>query len=108
MLDPLADLRARFAVRTIERVGALRTAVEQVAVHPSALAQIVDLAHQLAGSAGTFGHPLLSQAAATLEAVARQRCDSPAPPDAGVLKQHLSQIESCAATLAAPSRLSMA
>lgn len=101
MLDPLADLRARFAARTIERVGALRTAIECVTIDPDALARIVNLAHQLAGSAGTFGHAPLSQKAATLEAIARQRCNSSAPPDRDVLEQALSEIESRTATLAA-------
>jgi HPt (histidine-containing phosphotransfer) domain-containing protein len=104
MLDPLADLRARFAARTIERVGALRTAIERVAVDHDALARIVELAHQLAGSAGTFGHTDLSRAAATLEAIARQRCSSSALTDRDTLERALSEIESCAARLASPSR----
>jgi len=108
MLDPLADLRARFAARTIERVAALRTAIERVGVDPDAPARIVDLAHQLAGSAGTFGHPALSEAAATLEAIARRQCGCAAAPDGDVLKQPWSKIESCSANLADSSRSSIA
>lgn len=108
MLDPLADLRARFAARTMERIAALRRTIEQLPSDPGAPAKIVDLAHQLAGSAGTFGYPALSQAAATLEAIARRQCGSSTPPSSDMLEQPLSEIESCTATLAASSRPSIA
>ena len=98
MIDPLADLRARFTTRTMERVAALRVAIERVAVDSDASAQIVDLAHQIAGSAGTFGHAALSQAAATLEAIARQRCSSSPQTDRELLRQTFLEIELCTPT----------
>lgn len=108
MIDPLAELRARFVARTIKRVAALRTAIERVAVDADAPAQIVDLAHQLAGSAGTFGYTALSHAAATLEVIARQRCSSSAHGGTELLGQTFSEIESCTLTLTTPSPPAMA
>jgi HPt (histidine-containing phosphotransfer) domain-containing protein len=106
MLDPLADLRARFVARTRERVAALGRAIEHIAADPGAPATIVDLTHQLAGSAGTFGYTALSEAAATLEGVARQRCSPTARPDGKTLEEAFSRIESCTASLAVPPRTS--
>lgn len=83
--DPLLDLRTRFVERCRERVASLRGLVDtgaaaNVAPSPSAGAGTADptparaiarLAHQLAGAAGTFGYPAMSEAAAALEERAR-------------------------------------
>lgn len=62
--DPLADLRRRFVDRARQRIAALGDAI--VSDQPDSEA-IAALAHQLAGSAGTFGYAKLSRAAAALE-----------------------------------------
>ncbi len=76
--DPLADLRARWIARSRERVANLRTIVDALVAmdgsttdDSAALDAIARIAHQLAGSAGTFGYGGLSEAAATLEDHAR-------------------------------------
>ncbi|MCB1993683.1 MAG: Hpt domain-containing protein [Geminicoccaceae bacterium] len=72
--DPLAELRARFAARTQERLAAILDLVAGWRAG-TANAQLDELrreAHQLAGSAGTFGFAALAEAAASLEAVAEQ------------------------------------
>lgn len=72
--DPLTELRARFAARTQERLAnihALATDWQNM----RASGQLDELrreAHQLAGSAGTFGFLDLAEAAASLEAAAEQ------------------------------------
>jgi HPt (histidine-containing phosphotransfer) domain-containing protein len=78
-IDPLADLRARWIARSRERVANLRTIVDDLVAmgngatnESAALESIARLAHQLAGSAGTFGYCRLSEAAATLEDHARK------------------------------------
>lgn len=70
----MAELRARFAARTQERLAAIHELVAGWRAG-SANEYLDDLrrhAHQLAGSAGTFGFVALAEAAASLEAVAEQ------------------------------------
>lgn len=93
MLDPLADLRTRFAARTLERIEALRGAIDRVGVDAEAPARIVELAHQLAGSAGTFGYAALSQAAASLEAVARLQRNGEEPANGDLLLQPFASLQ---------------
>jgi HPt (histidine-containing phosphotransfer) domain-containing protein len=93
MLDPLADLRARFAKRTLERIDALHDAIDRVGTDAEAPARIVELAHQLAGSAGTFGYAALSQAAASLEALARLQNKGEQPANADLLLQPFASIQ---------------
>jgi chemotaxis protein histidine kinase CheA len=83
--DPLADLRARWIARSRERVVNLRTIVDALVAmdgsttaDSAALDAIARIAHQLAGSAGTFGYAGLSEAAATLEDHARAISDNAA------------------------------
>lgn len=63
-LDPLADLRHRFVERSRMRIAALADAL---AGDEPDLVSMASLAHQLAGSAGTFGYAALGRAAAALE-----------------------------------------
>lgn len=72
--DPLAELRARFAARTQERLANIHELVAewQAGTANGKLDELRRAAHQLAGSAGTFGFVALAQAAASLEAVAEQ------------------------------------
>ena len=67
-VDPLADLRRRFVDRSRLRIAALDAAL---ADDEPSVETIAPLAHQLAGSAGTFGYAALSRAAATLEDAVR-------------------------------------
>jgi HPt (histidine-containing phosphotransfer) domain-containing protein len=90
-LDPLADLRSRFIERSLQRVAMLRAAL--AGDRPS-VATIAPLAHQLAGSAGTFGYAALGRAAATLEDVARAAGSTGAPLDVALIRPHLLALES--------------
>ncbi len=76
--DPLAELRARFAARTRERVAAMQALVAgwRAGRASGPLDDLRRQAHQLAGSAGTFGFAALAEAAASLEAAA-ERDDPP-------------------------------
>jgi HPt (histidine-containing phosphotransfer) domain-containing protein len=87
--DPLADLRVRFLSRTRERLLTLR---EAIAAEPPALTVIGELAHQLAGSAGTFGYAALGRAAASLDSQAKA-VGSAAVPDRAPLRAQLATIE---------------
>jgi HPt (histidine-containing phosphotransfer) domain-containing protein len=89
-LDPLADLRGRFIERSLQRVAMLRAAL--AGDRPS-VAMIAPLAHQLAGSAGTFGYAALGRAAATLEDVARAAGSTGAPLDVALIRPHLLALE---------------
>jgi HPt (histidine-containing phosphotransfer) domain-containing protein len=88
--DPLAELRGRFFERSRQRVATLRAAL--AADRPS-VATIAPLAHQLAGSAGTFGYAALGRAAATLEDVARAAGSPGAPLDVALIRPHLLALE---------------
>ena len=72
--DPLAELRSRFAARTQERLAAIHELVAEwrAGAASGQLDELRRAAHQLAGSAGTFGFAALAEAAASLEAVAEQ------------------------------------
>lgn len=72
--DPLTELRARFAARTQERLASIHTLATEWRL-TRAGGQLDELrreAHQLAGSAGTFGFLDLAVAAASLEVAAEQ------------------------------------
>jgi HPt (histidine-containing phosphotransfer) domain-containing protein len=89
-LDPLADLRGRFVERSRQRIAMLRAVL---AGDPS-VETIAPLAHQIAGSAGTFGYAALGRAAATLEDVARAAGSTGAPLDVALIRPHLLALES--------------
>lgn len=90
LVDPLADLRVRFLDRSRQRVAMLG---EALASEPPRIDTIAQLAHQIAGSAGTFGYPALSRAAATLEATARTADESSAPANRNALRLLLHDLE---------------
>lgn len=90
-MDPLADLRGRFIERSRQRVAMLRAALS--GERPS-VETIAPLAHQIAGSAGTFGYAALGRAAATLEDVARAAGATGEPLDAALIRPHLMALES--------------
>lgn len=58
----MAALRARFAVRAIAEGDAIRRHLAQGEREP-----LRDLCHGLAGTAGTFGYPAISDAALAVE-----------------------------------------
>lgn len=96
-IDPLADLRARFVARSCDRLGELAAIVAEPAVDATALERLVRLAHQLAGSAGTFGCCELGRAAARLEEMALSHLLPGKAVDSGVtarLARRLSVVES--------------
>lgn len=63
MTDPLAPLRARFRDRTRSDLARFRTLV----AGDLGCDEMKRLVHGLAGAAGTFGYPALSQAAMALD-----------------------------------------
>lgn len=82
----LQTQRAQYAAELPKKIGALESALRQLGgtggtsgqeAALSALAQ----AHQLAGSGGTFGFPLVSQAAAGIENVLSLHAGAPGFPD---------------------------
>lgn len=108
--DPLADLRRRFVARTQERLAELSGLVGAAEPEAAASDRLVRLAHQLAGSAGTFGCTELGRAAAALEDVARAVAASPASPpaDRAGLEACLSRLQAAVEALserAAPPAL---
>ncbi len=71
----LAELRRRFRERARTRVGELRPLVAALARggdDDGVRRRARRLAHELAGGAGSFGHPELGRAAAALEALLRE------------------------------------
>jgi HPt (histidine-containing phosphotransfer) domain-containing protein len=68
--DRLAELRRGFATRLRERVEELQAAVEAVDDRqPDAVAKVENLAHKLAGTAGSYGFHEVGEVAAELEAL---------------------------------------
>ena len=67
-----AALRERFKARLGERLGSLRAARHELGTSggEGAVATIRALAHDLAGSSGTFGYPDIGTASAVLEEAA--------------------------------------
>lgn len=63
MTDPLAPLRARFRARAADELVQLRALMTGDLSSPA----LQTLAHGLAGAAGTFGHPRLSEAALAVD-----------------------------------------
>jgi len=97
-VDPLADLRRRFLARSRQRLDELTAIVAAPTLGPPALERLVRLAHQLAGSAGTFGCAELGRAAARLEDAAVEQAATaggrPLPPRlAGILAARLAVVE---------------
>ena len=69
------DLRERFKARLVERLEMLRTATRVWSEAPhdeNSLKTIRSLAHDLAGSSGTFGFDELGELAARLETAAER------------------------------------
>lgn len=76
----LEALRERFRTRLCERLEALRAAARQETANPGdrdVTLRIRTLAHDLAGSSGTFGFPDLGEIAAALEDVADRALAGP-------------------------------
>jgi HPt (histidine-containing phosphotransfer) domain-containing protein len=94
--DPLADLRRCFVERTRSRVELLRQALAATA---PTVESIAPLAHQLAGSAGTFGYARLGRAAAALEDAALAAHAMHGVVESGLLTPHLLAIEQAVAGL---------
>ena len=73
--EKLHALKAAYDQQLEPRIGALESALAEIAAAGDAARQIaavgilVELAHKIAGSAGTFGHPKLSATASDLEAL---------------------------------------
>lgn len=65
----LGQLRERFGERLRDRMGELESLVERARVDPSegTLAEAVNVAHRLAGTAGSYGFVEVGEAAAALE-----------------------------------------
>ena len=71
--EKLHALKAAYDQQLGPRIGALESALAEIAAAGDAAGQIaavgnlLELAHKIADSAGTFGHPKLSAAASDLE-----------------------------------------
>ena len=63
MNDPLAPLRARFRLRAVSDLVVL----ERLSGGDLGSAELQRLAHNIAGAAGTFGYPSLSEAAMAID-----------------------------------------
>jgi HPt (histidine-containing phosphotransfer) domain-containing protein len=63
MIDPLAALRDKFRARSADDLTRLRMLIQG----DLSSTELRHLAHSLAGSAGTFGFPTLSAAAASVD-----------------------------------------
>ncbi|MCR9159275.1 MAG: Hpt domain-containing protein [Nannocystaceae bacterium] len=75
--DRLAELRQGFAARLRERVDALETAVAKVDDRQAAaIAEVEQLAHKLAGTAGSYGFHEIGEIAAELEALCGEGFDA--------------------------------
>jgi len=88
MTDPLEPLRNRFR----SRIADDRVELARLTASDPAGADMRRLAHNLAGSAGTFGYPALGAAAAEID---DQMADG-SPPDAASLdrlRQRLDEVE---------------
>lgn len=87
MNDPLAPLRARFRLRAVSDLVVL----ERLAGGDLGSADLQRLAHNIAGAAGTFGYPALSEAAMAID----DRFASGRTPDAdqvAILQQQLGAV----------------
>jgi HPt (histidine-containing phosphotransfer) domain-containing protein len=101
----LHELHARFAVSLRERVAELDALVEAARTGPleATLAQALAAAHRLAGTAGSFGHPAVGQAAAELEvALGRVRDEPHAEGAWDEIEAALARARACVASAAAP------
>ena len=64
----MAALRARFAIRATAEADAIRRYLDA-----GELAALRDICHGLAGTAGTFGYPAISDAASAVEEAVEAR-----------------------------------
>jgi len=88
----LARLKAEFAERLPGRLDEIESAKKAFAdasgdARIAALKNLAGLAHQLAGSAGTFGYPDLGSAARALSDRSEEILESPASLDTGTVAQ---------------------
>lgn len=86
MTDPLAPLRGKFRARSAEDLARLRTLLKA-----NDHAELRRLAHGVAGAAGTFGFPALSEAAIVIDdAYTAER--TPEPSDFDRLQRELEAV----------------
>lgn len=95
--DPLADLRRRFVERARLRLAELDAAL----TGPGTARTVAAVAHQLAGSAGTFGYGALSRAAAALEDAVRVGWPADARIEPALLGRQVAALRAAVAALAA-------
>ncbi len=95
-LDPLAELRERFAARTQDRLACIHELATawRAGRGSGQLDELRREAHQLAGSAGTFGFLALAETAAALEAAAEQ-----GNPPSAKIETLLTELTACAKCL---------
>jgi HPt (histidine-containing phosphotransfer) domain-containing protein len=74
----LAELQAKFADRLRVRVAELREAVDAAVAEPAGIVAALDLAHRLAGTAGSFGYASAGQIAGELEGQLQRARDADA------------------------------
>lgn len=84
MTDPLAPLRERFRKRAADDLARLRV----LAAGDLASNELRALAHNIAGAAGTFGYPALSEAAMAVDD-RYAAGEAPDAPQLAVLEQRL-------------------
>jgi HPt (histidine-containing phosphotransfer) domain-containing protein len=88
--DKLLQLRRAYAAKLPGKIEALRAAWRQ---SPPDLAALAALAHQLAGTAPSFGYQELGLLAATLE----ERLEAGVPADPGPVEAILERLAALAA-----------
>lgn len=69
-VDPwaeLAEVRRAYAARLPDKLAELRAALEAARAGEEPLVEARHVAHRLAGSAGSYGHPAVSAAVAEIE-----------------------------------------
>lgn len=97
-LRGLAGLRSEFLQRAGQHAATLsrhRSALMHEAASPAVLAEIVDIAHRLAGASGIYGFPEIGDAAAALEVAARSGGSGSIEEIDRALDQVLACVETC-------------
>ncbi|MEK0082354.1 Hpt domain-containing protein [Benzoatithermus flavus] len=69
----VAQLRARFNDELVPRLDRIRALTRALPTDPAAIRELQMAVHNIAGIAGTFGHPRLSATAARMDELLSQR-----------------------------------
>lgn len=92
------EVRGRFVAGLPERLGELRRTLDAIGGRPGDADRIREFereAHNLAGTASSFGLPVLAESAASLEALAERWIETEEIPedDPATARRHLERLE---------------